>query len=101
MATAAFGIGLLAVLVLYPLTLLAALWGLATLERWMVTPTEHAAEVARLLAVEDPETIESEVAHMLRGDADRREQRVQATAMRRAKRLRTSLALRRLLQRRG
>lgn len=68
---AAIGLGVLALIVTYPFGLLAAMWGLGALERWMITPTEHAAEVARLLADEDPDTIEGAVASLLAENADR------------------------------
>lgn len=72
MATeSALEVGALAFILLYPFGLLAVVWGLGALERWMITPSEHAAEVSRLLADEDPETIEDSVANLLATNADR------------------------------
>lgn len=68
---AALEVGVLALLLLYPFGLLAVVWWLGALERWMVTPSERAAEVSRLLAHEDADTIEHSVADLLASNADR------------------------------
>lgn len=67
----ALGLGVLGLILLYPFGLMAVVWGLGALERWMITPDEHAAEVSRLLQSEDPETIEHSVASLLASNADR------------------------------
>ena len=84
----ALGVGAVALLVGFPLLLLTAVWGLEALERWMVTPGERAEEVARLLSSEDADTIESTVADLFHQEADRPGERI-----------RTSLAIRRILSR--
>ena len=83
----ALGATAVVVLVLFPFALLAAVWGLEALERWVITPTEHAAEVARLLSSEDPDTIERQVADLFEEAADQP-----------GRRIRTSVAFRRLIQ---
>ena len=76
---AAIELGALALVLVFPFGLLAAMWGLGALERWMLSPSEHAEELSRLLADEDPETIESAVASMLAENADRPGKPVQTT----------------------
>jgi hypothetical protein len=89
---AALGLGALALLVAFPFGLLAAVWGLAALERWMLSPTEKAAEVERLLALEDVDTIEDAVAELLAGNADTPGRRVVR------RRVRTSLAFKKFIR---
>lgn len=89
---AAFGLGALALLVCFPFGLLAAVWGLGVLERWMLNPSEHAAEVERLLENEDPDTIEDAVADLLADNADTPGRRIAR------RRVRTSLALKRFIR---
>lgn len=83
MGSEAFGIGAVALLISFPFGLLGALLGLAALEERLVRPSEHAAEMHRLLALEDAETIEDAVARMLARNADRPGQRVRASSARR------------------
>ena len=96
MGSEAFGIGAVLLLMLFPFGLLAAVWGLGALEEWVVRPSEHAAEVERLLALEDPETIEHVVAGMLAENADLPGRRVRTSLP--GRRVRTSLALKRLIR---
>ena len=87
MGSEAFGIGAALLLVLFPFGLLAMVLGLGAIEERVVTPSEHAAELERLLALEDPEIIEKTVASMLASNADLPGRRV-----------RTSMALKRLIR---
>lgn len=96
MGSEAFGIGAVLLLVFFPFGLLAAVLGLGAIEEWVVTPSEHAAELERLLALEDPEMIEDAVASLLASNADLPGRPVRTSRPRR--RVRTSLALKRLIR---
>lgn len=84
---AVVGAGVIVLLLSFPFGLLAAIWGLAALERWMVTPTEKAAAVAKLLDTEDPDAIERAVTSLLANNADRPGSVVQTSRERRRRAL--------------
>lgn len=69
-------LGALALVVGFPVLLLAAIWGLGMLEAWMLQPDERAAKINRLLEAEhEAEDVEVAVTRLVAEVADYRQPR--------------------------